>query len=241
MLSNNSNLILLLISIVIVILTVVVYLEFKKIKIESNELKKDIEVLKYNLMKIMQPTNLKDSLPQKTNITSDVNKPNIKTVNKLKKENKSIKKTLNTIEENIVEPTKNDKQIEKISNTDIDNIVESIVDFDIKDISNNIGVIVKDVDVNVEDIDVNVEDIDVNIEDVDVNVEDIDVNIEDVDVNVEDVDIDVDVNIDDKDIIFEVYKSKSVKELKEILENMDLKQTGNKTTLIQRIIDNLDK
>ena len=44
----------------------------------------------------------------------------------------------------------------------------------------------------------------------------------------------------DEDLI-ETYKSKSVKELKEILEKMELKQTGNKTTLIQRIIENLNK
>ena len=68
MLSNNNNLILLLVSIVIVILTVVVYLEFKKIKIETNELKKNIEVLKYNLVQIMQKNNSQQNIKSHENI-----------------------------------------------------------------------------------------------------------------------------------------------------------------------------
>ena len=143
MLTNNSNLILLLISIVIVILTVVIYLEFKKIKIEMNELKKDIEVLKYNLMKIMNPSNLQNTVNNETHIVSSLNnKSNKNNFDKVKKD-KSIKKTINTIvEKNIDEPTKIEKKIEKNTNTDIDKIVESIIDFDIKDINNNIDVII---------------------------------------------------------------------------------------------------
>ena len=49
---------------------------------------------------------------------------------------------------------------------------------------------------------------------------------------------DEDIPSDDKRDEFNLLKKKSINELKEILKEMDLKVSGNKSKLIMRIIDN---
>ena len=130
---------------------------------------------------------------------------------------------------------------------DVANVVEDVVE-DVVDVVEDVeDVVVEDVEDVVEDV---VDDVVEDVEDVeDVVVEDVE-DVEDIDDAVVDdaVDDDVveDVDVEDKDksmdFIFDSqlsgYDNMTIKELKDILSNMNLPTSGNKTKLIQRIVIN---
>ena len=147
------------------------------------------------------------------------------------------------------------EDVEDVVVEDVEDVVEDVVDDVVEDVEDVEDVVVEDVE-DVEDIDdeedvVDVEDVEDIVDDavVDDAVVD-DAVVDDVvdDVVVEDVvaeDVDVG-EVEDKDksmdFIFDSqlsgYDNMTIKELKDILSNMNLPTSGNKTKLIQRIVIN---
>ena len=299
--TNNFNMILLLISIIVVFLAGICYLEFKKIKIELDKHKETLTIYKekidllLNLNEKIIENKLNDEYIPSPPTTYDINTlPVNNDMNVELNNDENIQMVdahiddsieLVEIDDNIVDDTVVDDNI--VDDTVVDDEDDNIVDDTVIDDKDDTVVDDKDdtvVDDNiVDDEDDNIVDdkddtvvddkddtvvddnINTDIVETDTNVvadEDFTINISnDIDnmsidnmsidnISIDNISID-NISIDnsenditevynnEKKVIYDEYVKKSVKELRDILTEKGLHLSGNKTKLVNRILDNM--
>ena len=254
MITNNINMILLLLAIVIIILSAVCYFEFKKIKIEVNEQK---ELIKNNtekiklLLSIAMPNSLHNEPPM-MNEPSTMKNP----VKEVIKEHNLESNPKKVVKESIVEKT-SDEPLSPISmlplqpsteNVVVEEVVELVTDEEPVDKSVEEEPVEEFVE---EPVDKSVEEepveelVEEPVEEEPVEEPTLTDDLSSLDfLDQMEIDInqivsdDEDIPSDDKKEEYDLLKKKSINELKDILKEMDLKVSGNKSKLIMRIIDN---
>ena len=215
--TNNSNMILLLISIIVVFLAGICYLEFKKIKIELDKHKEILTIYKEKIDLLL---NLNEKIMG----------------NKLK--NEYIPSPPTTYDINTL-PVNNDENIQMVD-AHIDNFIEVVEDDVVEDDVIEDDVVEDDV---VEDDVVEDEEFTINISN-DIDNMSID-NMSIDNISIDNISIDNSENDitelynNEKKEIYDEYVQKSVKELRDILTEKGLHLSGNKTKLVNRILDNM--
>ena len=229
--TNNSNMILLLISIIVVVLAGICYLEFKKIKIELDKHK---EILSMYKEKIELLLNLNEKIvnngKQSENYNYDIPPP-----------------TENILSQSEDIRTKSDNDDIQMMNTHIDNSIEvqEVDDIKVEEVANEVDIVEEVANEVVNEVD-EVDEVDsiqvdnildnettLNISD-DISIDNIINNVSDNDL--EDIDI---VHNNAKVEVYDEYIQKSVKELRDILSDKGLQLSGNKSKLVNRIIENM--
>jgi len=265
--NNNTNLIILLLSIIIVILAIVSYLEFKKIKIEQDKLKElivshkeKIEYLLYinqqKLTKVPSQSKMYLEQPQQMEQMEQMEQmkqmeqpqqlqqmqqpqqpqqPQKSDISYTQEENIQLD---DVEKENLHEPTY-DEQIKEFEKNQ--NIEVGIIEDDGLDLINGEETIKLDEETVLEETILEETILEETILEETVlevnNIDQLDIIIDNS--SSSDEDIEEVLSIKKKEL-FEEYKKKSVKELKDILSNKNLQLFGNKTKLIERILNNLD-
>ena len=268
--TNNSNMILLLISIIVVVLAGICYLEFKKIKIELDKHK---EILTMYKEKIELLLNLNEKIMnnkdiQSTNYNYDIPPPTENTLSqsediRTKLDNDDIQMMKTHIDNSIeVEEVKVDEveevKVDEVEEVEVDEVdeVDEVEEVEVEEVTVD-EVEVEEVEVEVNKVDeVEVDEVEVNkVDDIDDNIEINNIQIDSETIlNISD-DISIDNimdNISDNDLedidivhnnakveIYDEYIQKSVKELRDILSDKGLQLSGNKSKLVNRIIENM--
>ena len=219
--TNNSNMILLLISIIVVVLAGICYLEFKKIKIELDKHKEILSMYKEKIELLLNLNEkiMNNSDTQSTNYTNNIPISSENTLSQSEDirtnlDNEDIQMMKSHID-NSIEVDEVD-EVEEVEVDEVDEVEVNEVD---------------EVD-DIDDIQIDSETT-LNISD-DISIDNIMDNISDNDL--EDIDI---VHNNPKVEIYDEYIQKSVKELRDILSDKGLQLSGNKTKLVNRIIENM--
>ena len=227
--NNNSNIVLLLISIIIVILASVSYLEFKKIKIELDKYK---EILSNYKEKIELLLDLNKKIMQDINYTNQqesqqyVNQP-------IYTKNHTINNPIQVKEPEEIQ-VKGPEEIQVQEPEEIQ--VEEPEEIQVGEPENihvgepeNIHVGEPE-NIHVGEPEEEKNTININFD----NLDDILVNISSDEDNVDPIE-----EVLNNKELFNKYIKKSIKELRKILIEKNLPLSGNKTTLVKRILDNL--
>ena len=228
MIASNINIILLLIAIVVIILSGICYFEFKKLKIDLHTQKENIENIskKFNTYIQFQMSQLSTKIPEE-NLTFDLqSKEEDKVKEDVLEEDVKEEDVLeeDVKEEDVLEEDVKEEDVKEEDVVELDVVEEDVLELDVKEED----VLEEDVvEEDVKELDVKEEDelLDPVIDDI----LDDTLSIPDSNVNLDDIIIDREQS---------ELESKSINELKEILKEMDLKTSGNKSKLIERIIDN---
>ena len=223
--NNNSNIILLLISIIIIILASVSYLEFKKIKIELDKHK---EILSNYKEKIELLLNLNKNIIQEQSQQQFHQGQSQQQFHHEQSQQQFHQEESPHLEKDIVEEVYiNNQEVHIPEEQNIEEI--EIHEVHIPNIQE---------EQNIEEVEIQEEQ---NIEEVDKNT--ISINFD----NLDDILVNISSDDDNEPIeeifnnkeLFEKYKKVSVKDLRKILMEKELPLSGNKTTLVNRILNNL--
>ena len=245
--NNNSNIILLLISIIIIILASVSYLEFKKIKIELDKHK---EILSNYKEKIELLLNLNKNIIQEQSQQQFHQEQSQQQFHHEQSQQQFHQEESPHLEKDIVEevyinnqevhiPEEQSIEEVEIQEVHIPNIQEeqNIEEVEIQEEQNIEEVEIQE-EQSIEEVEIQEEQ---NIEEVDKNTISINFdNLDDILVNIssDDDNEPIEEVLNNKDL-FEKYKKVSVKDLRKILMEKELPLSGNKTTLVNRILNNL--
>ena len=240
--TNNSNMILLLISIIVVFLAGICYLEFKKIKIELDKHKETLAIYKekiellLNLNEKIMKNKLNDEYIPSPPTTYDNNTlPVNNDMNVELNNDENIQMVDAHIEDSI--------EVVEIDDGEVENVVEVLTEDDAV-VTEDDAVVTEDdavvTEVVTED-DTNIvedEEFTINISnDID-NMSIDDISIDNISIDNSENDI-TEVYNNEKKKIYDEYVQKSVKELRDILTEKGLHLSGNKTKLVNRILDNM--
>ena len=239
--NNNSNIILLLISIIIIILASVSYLEFKKIKIELDKHK---EILSNYKEKIELLLNLNKNIIQEQSQQQFHQGQSQQQFHHEQSQQQFHQEESPQQEKDIIEEVYINNQEVHIPEE------QNIEEVEIQEVHiPNIEVVEIQEEQNIEEVEIqeeqNIEEVEIqeeqNIEEVDKNTISINFdNLDDILVNIssDDDNEPIEEVLNNKDL-FEKYKKVSVKDLRKILMEKELPLSGNKTTLVNRILNNL--
>lgn len=252
----QSNMSVILLIIVIALVSLYFYLELKKVKLVNEELEKKSEMIikeidnihlrlhKFfsGMPKSIVPQPKMSSKPKTAEEVKSNNSKVIESNNNSKNDSNVAKMTSLTNETNNEQISVNDfNNLKKNNSNNIFGEIEEIVNDN--DTSLDVNTIEQHEHLNLPELEPVIYDSDKNIDNSKENIEEDDGDDEDDEVeDITDIGESENENISDDldEDLLDKYMKMSVKDLKDICSEKNLKHTGNKTTLARRIVENLE-